>query len=194
LRTAREGGRRKAATLALPIGPRLRTSASWDSKGCCSIPSRSEIFGGTRRSVDSPPRKGNNQIRRPQFALARAKRLRRTGPGGTTTSRLHILPDTGEILNTNRLVETPFTPFISVCYVGFKAAQNSPRSGRAWIENSVRNYGQKLAQPRAKRAAMNAIEKARIRCAWALRRSGNASTRRIRGGAGRRIVRLLARS
>src|ERR1700730_12541885 len=44
------------------------------------------IFGGTRRSVDSPPRKGNNRILEASFALARAKCLRRSGPAGTTVA------------------------------------------------------------------------------------------------------------
>jgi hypothetical protein len=111
------------------------------------------IFGGTRRSVDSPPRKGNNRISEASFALARAKCLRRTGSGWNHYCRLHILPDAGGILKTNRLSDTLFTPFISMDYGLFGAGGINPRCGRDSIEISLRNQGMERAPRSRKRAS-----------------------------------------
>src|SRR5580700_11902550 len=134
-------GRRSAEgrDTCLAHWPRTSHECELGLEGLLLHPVPLRNFGGTRRSVDSPPRKGNNRISEASFALARAKCLRRTGSGWNHYCRLHILPDTGGILNINRPTETPVTPFISSCYGEFKAGQNSPRCGPCGNEKSRRN-------------------------------------------------------
>jgi hypothetical protein len=60
------GGR--ARHLPCPLAPALCSRSSWDSKGCCSIPSAS----GGRGEALIFPADGDNRICRPRFALARA--------------------------------------------------------------------------------------------------------------------------
>src|SRR4029077_20252795 len=115
-------GRRSAEgrDTCLAHWPRTSHECEPELEGLLLHPVPLRNFGGTWRSVDSPPRKGNNRLLEASFALARAKFLRRTSSGWNHYCRLHILPDAGGILKTNRMAETLLNPFISLDYKVFE--------------------------------------------------------------------------
>src|ERR1700685_931250 len=72
------------ASAAENSGPDILSKAHWrlrDSKGCCLIPSRSEISGETRRSFYFPQRRGIVHPWLALLALARARKLEQVRVG-----------------------------------------------------------------------------------------------------------------
>ena len=186
---------------ALPIGPnpsknfyRARTRRVFPG----SIPSRSENFGRTRRSLFSPRGRGVHLLRLAVFSRQfwfrwprRGASLVRTKCRSGGISNTQILPDAAgihkPILSLSRRFITPI----------FSSLWRVSRFTEAGFQ---RDYSGRPKAPEGTRESLgirrkfNGFARAPVRCAWASRRSGSGWIRRRAGGVGRRIVRPSARN